>query len=236
MARLAGRLALITGASRGIGAALAERFAVEGAELILVARTTGGLEEVDDRVRAAGGKATLVPLELTDGAAIDRLGGAVAERWGRLDVLVGNAGVLGSLGPAAHCEPASWEETFAINVTANWRLIRSFDALLRASDAGRGIFVTSKAARRVRAYWVPYNASKAALDVLVKSYAGELEKTNVKVNLLDPGVVRTRMRATAMPGEDPELQTPPETIAKAFVPLAETDCTLNGELVEAQGS
>lgn len=234
MACLDGRIALITGASRGLGAAVAERFAVEGAELILVARTTGGLEETDDRVRAAGSKATLVPLDLMDGAAIDQLGAAIAQRWGRLDVLVGNAAILGPLGPAGHCEPKLWDEVFRLNVTANWHLIRSVDVLLRASDAGRAIFVTSRAARRVKAYWAAYAASKAALEALAKSYAGELEKTAVKVNLLDPGITRTRMRAEAMPGEDPAVQAPPEEVARAFVALADAACSISGQIVEAQ--
>ena len=152
-ARLEGRIALITGASRGIGAAVAESFAAEGAELVLVARTVGGLEEIDDRVRLHGRHATLVPLDLTDGDGIDRLGGAIAERHGRLDVLVGNAGVLGRLGPSAHASPDEWQSVIDVNLTANWRLIRSFDPLLRASNAGRAIFVTSGVARAPIAYW-----------------------------------------------------------------------------------
>ncbi len=231
--RLVGRVALITGASRGIGTAVARRFAAEGAQLVLVARTQGGLEEVDDAVRAAGGSATLVPLDLADFAAIDRLGGAIAERHGRLDVLVGNAAILGGLRPVGHFPPDEWERVFAVNVTANWRLIRSFDALLRASDAGRAIFVTSGVTRGVFPYWGAYAASKAALEAMVRTYSGELGKTNVRVNLLDPGVVRTRMRAEAMPGEDPMTLPHPDDIAGAFVDLAEPACTKNGEVVRA---
>ncbi len=232
--RLADSVALITGASRGIGAAVAERFAAEGAHVVLVARTPGGLEEVDDRVRAAGGSATLVPADLTDFGAIDNLGAAVAERWGRLDVLVGNAATLGTLGPAGHVSPDVWEAVFALNVTANWRLIRSFDALLRRSDAGRAVFVTSGAANTVLPYWGPYSASKAALESLARVYAAEVAKTGVRVNLIDPGVVRTRTRAQAFPGEDPDTLRPPEDVAGHFVALAEPSCRRNGEVIRAR--
>ena len=229
--RLAGRVALITGASRGIGAAVARRFAGEGAHLVLVARTVGGLEEIDDAVCAVGGSATLVPLDLRDFAAIDRLGGAIAERHGRLDVLVGNAATLGGLRPMGHFEVDTWDRVFALNVTANWRLIRGFDALLRASDAGRAIFVTSGAARANVAYWGAYAASKAALEAIVLTYAAELTRTGVRANLLDPGTVRTRLRAEAMPGEDPMTLPHPDEIAGAFVDLAAPDCQRNGEVV-----
>ena len=231
--RLHGRVAVITGASRGIGAAVARRFAREGAHVVLVARTVGGLEEVDDAVRAAGGSATLVPLDLLDFAAIDRLGGTIAERHGRLDVLVGNAATLGGLRPMGHFPPDEWDRVFALNVTANWRLIRGFDALLRASDAGRAIFVTSGAARMSVAYWGAYSASKAALESIARIYAAEVAKTSVRVNLLDPGEVRTRMRAEAMPGEDPMTLPHPDEVAGAFVDLAAPDCRLNGEIVTA---
>ena len=231
--RLAGRIALITGASRGIGAAVAEEFASEGAHVILVARTQGGLEEADDRVRAAGGSATLVPADLLDFESIDKLGAAVAERWGRLDVLVGNAAMLGSLSPMGHFLPEVWEQVFAMNVTVNWRLIRSFDSLLRASESGRGIFVTSGAAQMILPYWGAYSASKAALDSLVKIYAAEVAKTKVRVNLLDPGAIRTSMRAQAFPGEDPESLRPPEEIAEYFVSLAEAGCDRNGDVIHA---
>ncbi len=229
--RLAGRVALVTGASRGIGAAVARRFAAEGAHLILVARTVGGLEEVDDAIRADGGAATLAPFDLLEFDRIDRLGAAVAERHGRLDVLVGNAATLGSLRPMGHFPPDEWGRVLALNVTANWRLIRSFDALLKASDAGRAIFVTSGVARGVFPYWGAYAASKAALESMVRTYAAEVAKTNVRVNLLDPGVVRTAMRAEAMPGEDPMTLPHPDDIAGAFVDLAEPACLRNGEVV-----
>lgn len=234
--RLQGRVALVTGASRGIGAAVAERFAAEGAHLILVARTVGGLEEVDDRVRAAGGTATLVPLDLADMAGIDRLRAPLAERYGKLDILVGNAGMLGILSPAGHIDPVVWEKTLAINVTANWRLVRALDPLLRASDAGRAIFVTSGAARGAFAYWSLYAATKAALEAFVRCYAAELNKTRVRVNLLDPGIVRTRMRAQAMPGEDPMSLPEPASLGDAFVALAEPGCTRQGEIVYASRS
>jgi len=231
--RLDGRIAVITGASRGIGAAVARRFAAEGAELYLTARTSGGLEETDDAVRAAGGHATLVPFDLTDYAAIDRLGGVIAERHGRLDILVGNAGTLGSLRPMGHFPPDEWERVFAVNVTANWRLIRSFDALLRAAPAGRAIFVTSGVARGVFPYYGAYAASKAALERMVRTWAGEITKTRLRANLLDPGVVRTAMRALAMPGEDPMTLPHPDQIAPAFVDLALAGDDLNGAVVNA---
>ncbi len=232
--RLAGRIALITGASRGIGAAVARRFAAEGAQLVLVARTVGGLEELDDRIREDGGqKATLVPLDLREFDAIDRLGASLYERFGRLDVLVGNAGVLGTLSPVGHIEPPDWAEVLDVNLTANWRLIRSLDPLLRRSQAGRAIFVSSGAAVAAHAYWGAYAVSKAALEMLVKTYAAELAKTNVRANLIDPGAVRTAMRAKAFPGEDPETLRTPETIAETFVELAEAACKKNGEIVRA---
>ncbi|MFQ5774536.1 MAG: SDR family NAD(P)-dependent oxidoreductase [Kiloniellaceae bacterium] len=233
--RLAGRIALVTGASRGIGAAVAKRFAAEGAHVVLAARTVGGLEEVDDAIRRAGGQAaTLVPLDLRDFDAIDRLGAALHERFGRLDVLVGNAGVLGTLSPVGHISPEIWAEVMDVNLTANWRLIRSLDLLLRQSDAGRAIFVTSGAAARPHAYWGAYAVSKAALEMLVKVYAAELAKTRVRANVIDPGVVRTGMRAEAYPGEDPMTLPAPEKITDAFVALAEPACTKNGEIVRAR--
>jgi NAD(P)-dependent dehydrogenase (short-subunit alcohol dehydrogenase family) len=231
--RLAGRVALVTGASRGIGRAVAVALAAEGAHVILVARTVGGLEETDDLVRAAGGAATLVPHDLALHAGLDELGGRIAERFGRLDVLVGNAAVLGVLGPVHHMDPEVFERVMAVNVTANWRLIRSFDPLLRASDAGRAIFVTSGAARGPTPYWGAYAASKAALEMLALTYAGEVRRTSIRVNLVDPGVVRTRMRAEAFPGENPNTLPPPESVAPAFVELALPSCRRHGEIVRA---
>ena len=226
--RLKDRLAVITGASRGIGRAVALAFAREGAHVLLLARTQGGLEEVDDEIRAAGGAATLVPVDITDFEAIDRLGASIHERWGKLDILVGNAGLLGQISPLGHVEPVTWEKVMAVNVTANWRLIRSLDPLLRQSDAGRAVFVTSGAATACKPFWGVYSVSKAALDALVKTYAAEVDTTPVRVNLFNPGPVRTEMRAQAMPGEDPETLPAPEELADAFVALTEPACETNG--------
>lgn len=232
--RLAGRIALVTGASRGIGRAVARRFAEEGAHVILTARTLGGLEEVDDEIRAAGGHATLQPADLTDYATIDQMGAAVFERFKKLDILVGNAGLLGTLSPLAHIDPDTFERTMAVNVTANYRLIRSFDPLLRQSDAGRAVFVTSTAARKRRAFFSLYSASKAALDMMVLCYAEEVSGTAMRVNLLNPGGTRTAMRAEAFPGEDPMTIKTPEEISDYFVDLAEPACQRHGEIVEVQ--
>jgi NAD(P)-dependent dehydrogenase (short-subunit alcohol dehydrogenase family) len=228
---LAGKVALITGASRGIGAAVAVRFAREGAHLVLAARTTGGLEEVDDQVRAAGGSATLVPVDLRDFVKIDELAAALFDRYGRLDILVGNAAEFGAFSPLGHIDPATWAEVIDLNLTANWRLIRAMDPLLRAAPAGRAIFVTAAVAGRASAYWGPYAVSKAGLETLVKIYAAEINKTRVRANLIDPGIVRTRLRARAYPGEDPTHLPPPESVADAFLALALPHCTRNGELV-----
>lgn len=233
--RLAGRLALVTGASRGVGAAAARAYAAEGAHVVLVARTVGGLEEVDDAIQAAGGQATLVPLDLMDYAGIDRLAASVFERWGRLDVLLGNAAVLGQLSPVGHIQPDVWDKAFALNVTANWRLIRAFDPLLRRSDAGRAIFMTSGATRRLRAFWGVYSASKAALEALAVTYAREVEQTAIRVNLVNPGGTRTRMRAQAFPGEDPETLPPPEHICATLVRLAEPAFAGNGLWIGPDG-
>ena len=231
--RLEGRIALITGASRGIGAAVAKHFAREGTHVILVARTTSDLEAIDDSVQADGGTATLVPLDLTEFAAIDQMGAAIAERFGRLDVLVGNAAILGTLSPIGHTDPETWERTFAVNVTANWRLIRAFDPILRASDSGRAIFVTSGVGSRAIPYYGAYAASKAALNRMVETYAAEVTKTKLKVNLIDPGVVRTAMRAQAFPGEDPAGLPPPESVTEAFVRLAGSRVRSHGKIVHA---
>jgi NAD(P)-dependent dehydrogenase (short-subunit alcohol dehydrogenase family) len=230
--RLAGRVALVTGASRGIGRAVARRFAAEGADLVLLARTTGGLEELDDEIQALGGrKSLLVPLDLKDFAALDRLGAALYDRFKRLDVLVGNAGQLGTLSPLAHIAPTEWQEVLDINLTANWRLIRALDPLLRQSEAGRAIFVTSGAARAPRAYWGTYAVSKAALEMLVGIYAQEIRQTKIRANLIDPGRARTGMRAKAYPGEDSASLPAPETLTDAFVMLAGADFTGNGEII-----
>ncbi len=230
--RLAGRIALVTGASRGLGAAVARRYAAEGARLILVARTVGGLEEVDDAIRELGSQpATLVPLDLRKFSAIDELGASIYERFGRLDVLVANAGVLGGLSPLGHVDPEVWAETVEVNLTANWRLIRSLDPLLRQSQAGRAIFVTSGAAAAPRAYWGPYAVTKAALEMLAKTYAAEVVKTKVKVNLVNPGALRTGMRAQAYPGEDPATLATPEEATDVFVELASAEFMQNGAVI-----
>jgi NAD(P)-dependent dehydrogenase (short-subunit alcohol dehydrogenase family) len=230
---LAGKVALVTGASRGIGAAVARCFAEEGAHVVLAARTVGGLEEVDDAIRAAGGSATLVPLDLRDFAKIDELAAALAERYGRLDILVGNAGELGVFTPLAQVPPAMWSSVVDLNLTANWRLIRAMDRLLRVADAGRAIFVTSRAAHDRYAYWGPYAVSKVGLEMLVRIYAAEVERTQVRANLIDPGTVRTRLRTRGFPGEDPELLPPADSIVGAFLALALPECARNGELVMA---
>ncbi len=227
--RLKGRIALITGASRGIGAAVARRYAEEGATLVLIARTVGGLEEVDDQVRARGGHAVLVTLDLKDREAIDRLGPALAERFGRLDIFVGNAGMLGELRPLTHYTPELWSDTFEINLHANWRLLRTLDPLLRRSEAGRVILVTSRITETLRAYWGAYAASKAALEAMARTYANELKQTKLKVNLLDPVAVATRMRAEAYPGEDPKTLKQPDEITELFVRLAEPSYEASGE-------
>jgi NAD(P)-dependent dehydrogenase (short-subunit alcohol dehydrogenase family) len=231
MTKLAGRITLVTGASRGIGRAAAIALAAEGAHVILVARTVGGLEEVDDEIRNTGGTATLVPLDLKDFPALDRLGATIHERWGRLDALLGNAGVLGTLTPLTHLNPKTFAECLDVNLTANWRLIRSLDPLLRRSDAGRALFVTSGAARNFRAYWGGYTMSKAALEAIVLTYAAECAGSSVSANLLNPGPLRTRMRQQAMPGEDPETLDPPEAVCPMIVDLLSPDCSRNGELV-----
>ena len=232
---LKGRVALVTGASRGIGRAMALALAKHGAHVVALARTTGGLEELDDDIKRAGGTASLVPLDLRKAEGIDQLGGIVFERWKKVDILVGNAGVLGQLSPLGHIEPKTWDEVMAVNVTANWRLIRSFDPLLRQSDAGRAVFLTSAAAFKLLAFFGPYSVSKAALEALVKTYAAETVKTAVRVNLLNPGPVRTRMRAQAMPGEDPMSLPVPEAVAEAFLPLVSPELRATGEVFDFDG-
>ena len=227
------RTVLITGASRGIGRAAARAFAAQGDHVILVARTRAGLEEADDEVRTAGGTATLVPLDLTDGDKVDALGPTLFPRFPHLDVLVANAGILGPITPVSHVQDKDWAEVLAVNLTANWRLIRTLEPLLKRSAAGRAIFVTSGAAANPRAYWGPYAASKAALEALVKSWAAELANTPVRVNLLSPGRVRTGMRAKAFPGEDPNALPRPEDIAQRFLDLAAPGLTETGRVFSA---
>jgi NAD(P)-dependent dehydrogenase (short-subunit alcohol dehydrogenase family) len=229
---LADRIALVTGASRGIGRATALALARAGAHVVAVARTVGGLEELDDMIRAAGGSATLVPLDLKDVPGIMRLAAALDERYRRLDVLVGNAGLLGPLSPLNHVEPKAWDEVLAVNVTANWHLIRALDPLLKLSTAGRVVFVTSGIVAHPRAYWGPYAVSKAALEALARTYAAETVSTNIRVSLFNPGATRTRMRATAMPGEDPAELKAPEPVAEAILELCLPQFQETGKLYD----
>jgi NAD(P)-dependent dehydrogenase (short-subunit alcohol dehydrogenase family) len=234
--RLKGRLALVTGATRGIGRAVALAYAREGAHTILVGRTAGALEEVDDEIRALGGSATLLTLDLKRHDKIDALGPTIYQRWQKLDILVGNAGILGPLSPLGHLTAEAWDEVLEVNLSANWRLIRTLDPLLRRSDAGRAIFVSSGAAHNPRAYWGTYAVSKAGLEALVKTWARELESTNVRANLVNPGPTRTGMRAKAFPGEDPATLKTPEDVVETFVRLAEPSCTDNGRLFDLRAA
>jgi NAD(P)-dependent dehydrogenase (short-subunit alcohol dehydrogenase family) len=232
--RLKDRIALITGASHGIGRAVAEKFAQEGAHVLLIARSREALEEVDDAIKSHGGTATLIPLNLAHGPKVDALGPTLYERFGRLDVLVGNAAILGQLSPLTHIPSQHWEQVLRVNVTANWRLTRTLDPLLRRSEAGRVIFVTSSGvANSGRAYWAPYSVSKAALECVAKTYANETQDSPIKVNLIDPGATATRMRAEAYPGEDQAPLRTPEDVAKAFVSLATPEWKETGQIVEA---
>jgi NAD(P)-dependent dehydrogenase (short-subunit alcohol dehydrogenase family) len=223
-----GKVALVTGASRGLGRAAALALAKQGAHIIATARTQGGLEELDDEVKAAGSSATLVPMDITDYPAIDRLGAAIFERWKKLDILIGNAGLLGKLTPLPHIEPKSWDEVMAVNVTANYRLLRSMDPLLRAAPAGRAIFVTSGLAYKCFPYWGTYSVSKAALEAVVKTYAAEIETTSVRANMFSPGPTRTKMRATAMPGEDPMTLPSAGDVAAQILPMCVEGFVDNG--------
>ena len=219
MTDLSGKIVLVTGASRGIGYQAALEAARRGAHIVAVARTVGGLEALDDEITAAGSEATLVPLDLRDGDGIDRLGQAIFERWGRLDGLIGNAAVLGTITPLSHLDVKDFDQAFAVNVAANYRLIRSLDPLLRQAEAGRAVFVSSSAARAARPFWGLYAATKAALETMVKSYAGELSTTEIKANVYWPGAVRTAMRAKAMPGEDPDTLPHPSAVADPLVDM-----------------
>lgn len=230
---LAGKVILVTGASRGIGYAAAVEAARRGAHVVAVARTVGGLEELDDEIQDLGSSATLVPLDLRDGDAIDRLGAAIFERWGALDGLIANAGQLGVLSPLPHVKPEDFDKVMAVNVTANYRLIRSADLLLRQAEAGRAVFVSSSSAKSARPFWGLYAASKAAVDAMVKSYAAEMEQSKVKVNVFYPGIVRTAMRAKAMPGEDPDTLPKPADIAPKLVDMVSPSFKDSGKLFDA---
>jgi NAD(P)-dependent dehydrogenase (short-subunit alcohol dehydrogenase family) len=228
MQTLSGKTALVTGASRGIGFATALHLARAGAHVIAVARTQGGLEELDDEIKKIGGTATLVPMDLADFDAIDRLGASIFQRWKKLDIMIGNAGVLGTITPVAHIEPGDWKKVMDVNVTANYRLLRSMDLLLRQSDAGRVVFVTSGRAQTAHAYWGLYAVSKAALEAIARTYAKEIETTAVRVNCFSPGATRTKMRATAMPGEDPKTLPSPEDVSAQILPMCAADFSDNG--------
>jgi NAD(P)-dependent dehydrogenase (short-subunit alcohol dehydrogenase family) len=229
---LANRLALVTGASRGIGYVTARALARRGAHIVAVARTQGGLEELDDEIRRDGGSATLVPLNLTDFDGIARLGAALHERHGKLDILVGNAGVAGPSSPLGHVEMKPWNNVMAVNVSANFQLIRCMEPLLKKSDAGRAVFITSGAASKASAYLGPYAASKAALETLARAWANETASTPLRVNLFNPGPIRTRMRATVFPGEDPLTLDTPEQAAEFIVPMCLSSWTETGKFYD----
>lgn len=229
---LADRVALVTGASRGIGAGIALELATAGAHVIAVARTAGGLEELDDRIKMAGGTATLVPLDLKDSDGIARLALAINERYQRLDVMVGNAGLLGPLSPVDHVEPKNWDNILAVNLTANWQLIRCMDALLKRAPAGRVVFITSALAWLGRAYCGPYAASKAALNVLAQTYAAESASTGLRVNVFNPGPTNTKMFTSGWPGVDQSTLNKPDDVAKAVIPLCLPDFDETGKIYD----
>lgn len=229
---LAGRIALVTGASRGIGRAAALAFADAGAHVVALARTSGALEELDDEIQGIGGSTTLVPVDLGDAAAIEKLGPALLDRWGKLDILLANAGILGPLTPLTHASPKEWAKVFETNVTANWRLIKSVEPALQASDAGRVIVMSSGAAHKCLAYWGPYSISKAAVEAMARTYAAETVTTPLKVMIVNPGPLRTRMREEAMPGEDPLTLRTPEELAPHLVRLASPDWAETGKIFD----
>jgi len=236
---LSNRIALVTGASRGIGYEIAKQMAAAGAHVIAVARTVGGLEDLDDEIKAeharsGKGEATLVPLDLTDMPAIDRLGSAINDRWGKLDILVANAAMLGTISPIGHVEAKVFEKVMALNVTSTWRLIRSVDPLLRKSDAGRAIILTSNAAHSARAFSGPYAASKAAIEALTRSWADETRNFALRVNAVDPGATRTAMRAQAMPGENPANLPQPAEIAGRILPMASPELEQTGLIYQVR--
>jgi NAD(P)-dependent dehydrogenase (short-subunit alcohol dehydrogenase family) len=233
---LENKTALVTGASRGLGRAIALQLAKQGVHIIATARTQGGLEELDDEIKAAGSSATLVPMDITDFAGIDRLGAAIFERWKRLDILIGNAGILGPVTPVPHIDPKKWDEVIAVNATANYRLIRSMDPLLRLAPYGRAVFITSGRAQSCLPYWGAYAIGKAALEATVKTYAAEMASTTVRANLFSPGATRTKMRATAMPGEDPMTLPSPGDVAAQIIPLCTDEFNDNGAVYKYAAS
>lgn len=229
--KLAGKVAVVTGASRGIGASVAVELARNGAHVVLIARTIGGLEAVDDKIKSFGGTATLMPLDLFKLDDLDALGPTLYQHFPKVDIFIGNAGMLGTLAPITHVKPDEFKKVMDLNVMSNYRLLRTLDPLLKASNAGRVVFVTSGVTQDLKAYWGEYAISKVALEALAKIYAAECANTNVKVNILDPGRVRTAMRAQAYPGEDPAIRPHPDHIVSHFMPLVGDDCAMNGECV-----
>src|SRR6201996_6813702 len=229
---LTNRIALVTGASRGIGYATARALARQGAHIVAVARTQGGLEELDDEIRKDGGSATLVPLSVTDSDGIARLGAALHERHGKIDILVGNAGVAGPSSPLGHIDLKPWNDVIAVNIPANFQLIRCMEPLLKQSDAGRAVFITAGSAQKAPGYRGPYAASKAALETLVRVWAAETASTPIRVNLFSPGPIRTRMRAIVFPGEDPMTLDTPEQAAELIVPMCAPEWTETGKLYD----
>ncbi|MGL4976203.1 MAG: SDR family NAD(P)-dependent oxidoreductase [Bosea sp. (in: a-proteobacteria)] len=227
---LEGRIALVTGASRGIGRAAALAYATAGAHVIAMARTSGGLEELDDDIRAAGGTATLVPADVTDAEAIERLGPALLQRWGRLDILLANAGILGPLTPLTHASPKEWSQVLDVNLTANWRLLKACEPALNQSASPRVLFVSSGAAHKCMAYWGPYSVSKAALEAMARTYAAETQSGAMRVMMVNPGPLRTKMRADAMPGEDPLSLKTPEELAPHLVAMASEGWSETGKI------
>lgn len=231
---LENKVILVTGASRGIGRSVAIAAAKEGAELLITGRTTGALEEVDDEINEAGGSAVIIEMDQTDLEAIPSLASAIASRWGRLDGFVANAGQLGQLSPMPHQDTETWDRTLLVNLTSQFHMIKAFDPLLRASDAGRAVLVSSGAAVGVRPFWGAYAVSKAGLEAMGRAWAGESEQTNMKINMIDPGGTRTAMRAAAFPGEDPATLPTGDDIAPAFITLLSEECPYHGALVKAR--
>ncbi len=231
---LKGRVALITGASRGIGYFTALELARAGAHVIACARTVGGLEELDDAIQKAGGSATLVPFDLTDMNAIDGLGQAIFDRWGKLDILVANAGMLGIISPIGHIEAKVFEKVMTVNVTATWRLIRSVEPLLLKSDAGRALVLSSSAAHKCKPFWGVYSASKAAVEALARTWAAEQQRTALRVICVDPGATRTAMRAQAVPGEDKDSLPHPSSVAEALLPLVSPHMQETGKIFQVR--
>jgi len=231
---LKGRTALITGASRGIGRAVALHFAEQGAHVIVTARSQGALEDLDDELQRLGHTATLVPCDLCEPGIADKISGEIFNRFNKLDILVGNAGILGELAPMAEIDPGDWQRVIDINLTANWQLIRSMHSLLKASDAGRAIFVSSSVGHQARAGWSSYAVSKAALEMTAGIYAEECKDTNILVNCINPGGTRTQMRASAMPKENPTDVKAPEVLNHLFLELASPAYTKTGQMIEAE--